>query len=206
MRVRVYSTALSTNCERVALAAAHKGVEVEWVDVPYDDRTEVEALSGQALVPVLVDGDLVLPESMEIVRRLEEQAPEPPLWPAEPARRAELDVFVDWFDRVWKRPPNLLTAELERHEPDPERVRALGGQVTGFLPRFERLLEGRDWLFGDGFSAADVCAFPFLKYALLWDEGDEHLFHAVLRDRLRLDGSFPRLEAWIRRVDELPRA
>ena len=40
------------------------------------------------------------------------------------------------------------------------------------LTRFERLLEGRDHLFGD-FSAADCIAFPFLKYATIWTEGDE---------------------------------
>ena len=34
-----------------------------------------------------------------------------------------------------------------------------------------RLLAGRDFLFGE-LSLADVTAFPFLKYALVWDEGD----------------------------------
>ena len=34
----------------------------------------------------------------------------------------------------------------------------------------------------------------------------DHLFHRILVDHLRLDGNYPRLEAWIRRVDELPRA
>jgi glutathione S-transferase len=74
------------------------------------------------------------------------------------------------------------------------------------LPRFEALLTGREYLFGEQLSAADVVAFPFLKYAVLWDEGDEHRFHEVLRDAMRLDGRFPRLESWIHRIDALPRA
>jgi len=49
-------------------------------------------------------------------------------------------------------------------------------------------------------------AFPFLKYALLWEEGDPDRFHEVLRETQRLDGRFPRLERWIRRIDALPRA
>jgi hypothetical protein len=53
---------------------------------------------------------------------------------------------------------------------------------------------------------ADVVAFPFLKYATIWDEGDEHRFHEILRDAMPLDGGYPRLEAWITRIDALPRA
>ena len=61
-------------------------------------------------------------------------------------------------------------------------------------------------MFGHDLSAADVAAFPFLKYALLWQEGDADRFHEVLRDTLLLGEGFPRLAAWIRRIDELPRA
>jgi hypothetical protein len=51
-----------------------------------------------------------------------------------------------------------------------------------------------------------VTAFPFLKYAVLWQEGDPDRFHEVLREWLALDGGYPRLEAWIHRLDALPRA
>ena len=204
--LRAYRVPFSTNVERVALALAHKGVEVEWVDVPYDDRTEIVRVSGQPLVPVLVDGDLVLHDSPRILEHLEERFPEPPLDPREPARREELRVFVDWFNQVWKRPPNLIAAEEEKAAPDPERIAELERRIAGALPRFEALLDGRDWLFGDELTAADVVAFPFLKYAVLWDEGDEHRFHEILRDAMPLDGRYPRLEAWIHRVDALPRA
>jgi hypothetical protein len=51
-----------------------------------------------------------------------------------------------------------------------------------------------------------VTAFPFLKYAVIWEEGDEYRFHEILRDAMRLDGRFPQLEAWIHRIDALPRA
>ena len=76
----------------------------------------------------------------------------------------------------------------------------------GALPLFEDLLAGREYLFGDELSAADVVAFPFLKYAILWEDGDEERFHEVLRETQRLDGRYPRLEAWIHRVDAFPRA
>ena len=205
MALRVYRIPFSTNVERVALAAGHKGLAVEWVDVPEDDRAEVVRVSGQELVPVLDHDGLILADSPGILEHLEERFPEPPLLPAEP-RRSEIRVFCHWFNRVWKRPPNELEAEEEeRPAPDKARLAELGTRITASLPLFEGLLTGRDFLFAE-LSLADVTAFPFLKYAVIWEEGDEHRFHEILRDHLRLDGRYVRVEAWIRRCDALPRA
>ena len=205
-QLRLYRIPFSTNVERVALALAYKSIELEWIDVDPDDRSEVVRVSGQELVPVLVDGDHVLFDSPVILDYLEERFPERPLYPADPARRAELRTFVDWFNRVWKRPPNLLVAEELKVEPDLNRIAELEQQIADALPLFEDLLAARDYLFGDELSAADVVAFPFLKYAVLWEDGDEERFHKVLRDAQRLDGRYPRLDAWIHRIDALPRA
>jgi glutathione S-transferase len=204
--LRLYRIPFSTNVERVALALAHKGIEVEWVDVDPDDRSEVVRLSGQELVPVLLDGDRVLSDSPLILDYLEEKFPERPLFPADPARRAELWTFVDWFNRIWKRAPNLIVDEESKAEPDRDRIAELERRIADALPLFEGLLHDRGYLFGDELSAADVIAFPFLKYATLWTDGDEERFHEVLRETQRLGGRYPRLEDWIRRIDALPRA
>ena len=204
--LRVYRIPYSTNVERVALALAHKGVDVEWVDVDRADRSPVREVSGQDLVPVLVDGDLVLHDSPRILEHLEERFPEPRLVPRDPARREELRSFLDWFNQLWKRPPNLIAAEELKPEPDRERIAELSGRIAASLDRFEALLTGRDYLFGDELSLADVTAFPFLKYAVLWDEGDDERFHEILRETMQLEGRYPRLEAWIDRIDALPRA
>jgi glutathione S-transferase len=68
----------------------------------------------------------------------------------------------------------------------------------------EALLGRRDYLLGDDFSAADCAAFPFLKYALKLDAEDDELFHRILHERQPID-AYPRLRAWIERVDERPR-
>ena len=75
---RVYRIPFSTNVERVALAAGHKGVAVDWIDVDPDDRSPVVAASGQELVPVLVHGDEVVADSPKILDWLEARVPEPP--------------------------------------------------------------------------------------------------------------------------------
>jgi glutathione S-transferase len=216
--LRLFRAPFSTNVERVALALAHKGLEGESVEISYADRSPVIEVSGQPLVPVLVDGDEVIPDSTRILRHLEERWPDPPLFPPDAARRAELDVFLEWFNEVWKRPPNAIEEELGRPQPDHDRIAALSARMRGWLDVFEDMLDGRDYLFGD-FSAADCAAFPFLKFAKLRDPADDELFHRILEDNLRLDGghprpdgshpppdgSHPRLSAWIDRVNERPR-
>ena len=132
---------------------------------------------------------------MRIVAWLESRRPDPPLWPADPARRAEVDVFVDWFNRVWKVPPNAIEAELRRPQPDETKIEAWAEELRGWLHWFEALLEGRDHLMGDGFGAADVAAFPFLKYGVMHDPDDDELFHRILMERLPVKGVFPRVEA-----------
>jgi glutathione S-transferase len=204
--LRLYRARFSTNVERVALALAYKRLEVESVVITYDDRSPVVEVSGQGLVPVLVDGGEVIPDSVRILRHLEARWPDPPLFPREPAHRAELDVFLDWFNRVWKLAPNTIEAELESEAPDERRIEEHSAAMRASLDVFEALLDGRDHLFGDAFSAADCAAFPFLKYARLRDPEDDELFHRILEEQLALGGAYPRLAAWIERVDERPRA
>jgi glutathione S-transferase len=203
--LRVYRIPFSTNVERVSLALAHKGLDVEWEDVDPRDRSPVEKVSGQPLVPVLVDDGRVIADSTVIIHYLEQLQLEPALFPRDEARRAELEVFLDWFNRVWKGPPNEIEAERGKPEPDQARLDELGRELTGSLELFEQLLAGRDYLFGE-FSAADCAAFPFLKYGLIYDATDTEEFHLILREHLALGGRYPRVEAWILRVDAHPRA
>lgn len=194
----VYRIPFSTNVERVALAAGHKGIAIEWVDVDPDDRSPVEAVSRQSLVPVLVadDGEVVV-DSPRILEWLEARHPEPPLLPTDPARRAEVRIFCDWFNRVWKRAPNAIADD----GPAPES----SAEMLAAIALFEDLLHDREYLFGD-FGLADVTAFPFLKYAVFGTEpDDEELFHHVLADHQPLRDDSP-LRAWAKRVDAHPRS
>ena len=204
--IRLYRAPYSTNVERVALALAHKGLAVESVVIEYSDRSPVERVSGQGLVPVIDDGGEVVADSRRILQHLEARYPDPPLFPRDAARRAEMDVFLDWFDEVWKVPPNAIEAELGRPEPDGERIDSLSARIAGWLDRFEDLLRGRDHLMGDELSAADCVAFPFLKYARSREPADDELFHRILDEHQQPGDDHPRLLAWIERVDARPRA
>ena len=197
VRLRVHRIPWSTNVERVALAAGHKGLEVEWVDHDPADRSAIRELSGQDLVPVAeIDGQVVV-DSTRIIERLEELVPEPRLYPAEPSHRAGAQIFVEWFNEVWKGPPNALV-----DAPD----EALSARLAGWLDTFEALLSETDYLLGDDFTVADVIAFPFLKYAAGSDPDDDEPFHRVLVEHMPLGDGYRRLRAWIERCNRHPRA
>jgi glutathione S-transferase len=203
--MRLYRIPFSTNVERVTLALAYKGLDAEPVDVDPDDRAAVEAVSGQPLVPVLEDGNEVTCDSGTILQWLEERHPDPPLYPRDPARRGEAELLVDWFNQVWKRPPNLIAEERAKEKPNLALLARWGRELTHSRERFEALLSHRDFLLGDEVGIFDVVAFPFLKYAARdVADGDGDPFHVVLRDHLATE-RHPRLLAWIHRVDRLPR-
>ena len=109
-----------------------------------------------------------MPDSVAIMRHLEDRGAAlfgPP----------EVDLFIEWFNEVWKVPPNAIEAE---HRPGADR--RLAARMDGWLDLFERLLAERDYLLTDRLSAADFVAYPFLKYAAGRDPADDELFHRVL--------------------------
>src|SRR3954454_13471639 len=120
--MRLYRAEFSTNVERVALALAHKGLTAEPVWIDYSDCSPVQAVSGQPLVPVLVDDNgAVVPDSVAIMRHIDGEGP--PLFGP-----PEVDLFVEWFNEVWKIPPNAIEASS-----DPELVAALSARIDGWL-------------------------------------------------------------------------
>ncbi|HZA59182.1 MAG TPA: glutathione S-transferase family protein [Solirubrobacterales bacterium] len=203
--IKLYQGPFSTNVERVALALAYKGLQAEPVTIDWDDRSQVEAVSGQSLVPVIDDDGHVVSDSTRIVGYLEERYPDPPLYPSDPARRAETEIFIDWFNEVWKRSPNAIEEELEGNA-HPAAITTESKRMAARMGLFEDMLTGRDYLMGDRVSAADFAAFPFLKYAALpVDPSDDEPFHRVLADHQSLREGHSSLRDWIERIDALPR-
>src|SRR5437764_12899195 len=149
--MRLYRFRFSTNVERVTLALADKGLEVESIWVDPDDRSPVEQVSGQRLVPVLEDDGRVIPDSTAILAYLEESYPDPPLYPRDEARRAEIELYIDWFNRVVKRPPNEIEAELLSEQPDDERIADRTEAMRAHLDRHEALRAARHLLCRDCF-------------------------------------------------------
>lgn len=209
----VYRIPYSTNVDRITMAAAFKGLDVEWIDVDPDDRGAVREASGQDLVPVAVlPGGDVIADSPRILEAIEERWPQPSLWPEDAGAAALADVFCRRFNEIWKGPPNRMTALLDPVGLEPDRLseRDRGAvdddaaRLRIWLDRFEERLTDRDHLGDDAFGICDVTAYPFLRYGCQpLPPGDEHPFHRVLARYSAFDATtHPRLFAWCERIEE----
>jgi glutathione S-transferase len=112
-------------------------------------------------VPVLVDGDLVLPETIAIIEYLAEKYPDKGIWPADAvaralARAASAEMHAGFLALRQAAPMNLRASHPGRVDPDfvaadLKRLEALWG---GLLERY-----GGPYLFGS-FCAADAMFAP----------------------------------------------
>lgn len=190
----LFDNAFSPFARKVRMVLEHKGLAFEAVDgLAPAGHARLAAVNPRVEVPVLVDGDLVVINSPQIVAYLEHRHPERPVYPSNPATRA---VALAWervadtlFDVITHdvsnggfgfppgtRPPGLLEAAREDLAPlydDLERT----------------LADGRDFLCGE-LSIAELALFPHLTAVRFLD--------------IAFDGAtHPRLLAWYKRLRQL---
>jgi maleylacetoacetate isomerase len=97
--LRLYSFWRSSASYRVRIALALKGLPYEYVAVSLvkdggqQHAPEYRALNPQGRVPLLVDGEFRLSQSLAILDYLESLQPQPALLPAEPTLRARVLAF-----------------------------------------------------------------------------------------------------------------
>lgn len=95
--LRFYVFGDSYPCEAVLAAARHKGLAYERVDVPPVLHAFVmRARFGERTVPGAEFDGRRVHGSSAILRALDEVAPAPPLFPADPERRAEVEAAEAW--------------------------------------------------------------------------------------------------------------
>jgi len=167
------STPVPSACSH-RIALAEKGADYERVEVGWSlarryepHHPDVVALNPKRQVPVLVDGDVVVYDSTQILEYLEERLPEPPLHPRDLAGRARcrrLEAAADEqvFPAVWELVDGGLYASANggRDEARLARGRALLAEQHAAL---DAELDGREWLCGDRFTVADVATIVFVS-------------------------------------------
>jgi len=167
----------SSAAYRVRIALNLKAIpwESELVDlrapVSAQHSREFRALNPQGLVPVLIDGEHTLTQSLAILEYLEETHPQPPLLPHSPAARAAvralaLAVACDIHPLDNLRVLNYLRSPLGH---DDAAVNAWYAHwiTLGFSAleqQARRLGDGRH-LYGDSVTLADVCLVPQMANA-----------------------------------------
>ena len=173
--MKLYSGPLSLFTAKVRIGLREKGLPCDVWSVPFCRATgyeprpvDVLRLHPKGQVPILVDGELVVYDSTQILEYLEQRNPEPPLFPSGLTDRARCREIEAYSDEIFF-PKVLVLIQEVFYKPEPgaqdgERVAVAERQLAEDYDRFERQLAGRDW-FCPSFSVADIAVFLTTNFA-----------------------------------------
>ncbi len=192
--MKLYSGPLSMFGAKAEIAVREKGVPFDLEMVPFDrdhnyapKHPEVLRINPKAQVPVLVDGSVEIFDSTQIFDYLEHRWPEPALWPADPAARAEARLWELKSDEVLF-PPVVRLMGLGRIRETPDWQQAQR-TIQACYDALERRLADRDYL-GGAYGYADIATFMAQFFAARWD--------------VPMSAAWPRLMAWRERIEARP--
>lgn len=143
---------------RARLAIASAGIAVELREIVLRDKApEFLATSPKGTVPVLVDGEHVIEESLDIMNwALQQSDPEGLL------ERMTGDAFnlITTNDGPFKSALDRTKYAVRFPELDPENSRA---EAATFVQSLDDQLAGRGWLLGDEPAMVDFAILPFIR-------------------------------------------
>ncbi|MGH0029661.1 MAG: glutathione S-transferase family protein [Myxococcota bacterium] len=162
--IQIHGTPPSPFARKVVTVLEEKGVPYETVPtMPFPKSPELLAKHPLGLIPILQDGDLMLPDSSVMCAYLERKHPEPALLPADPADAARALWFEEWSDTALARAvggiffQRFVRKRIFQQEPDEAAVKkALEEDLPPLLDYLEENVAGRDFLVGERLSLADV--------------------------------------------------
>lgn len=171
---------------RARMAIARAGVECRLREVVLRDKpAEMLDASPKGTVPVIVEPDgTVIEESLDVMAWALAQNDAGDWLRPDEGDRAEMDALVAECDGPFKRALDRYKYP-NRYEDEGvvrEDQRALG---YTFLEKLDTQLEGRQHLFGDRVSYADIAIFPFVRQ---FANTDRAWFDAL---------DLPHLQAWL---------
>jgi glutathione S-transferase len=153
------------------------------------DTAEFRAMNPFGKVPVLRDGDLIVWESNAILRYLAGQYGPTPLWPENPAERAQIDRWMDWASISFTPPLTRLRKARKAGKTEDRDLPA----VIDAIAALERILGERVYLAGDTLTLADiVIAASVLRWHALPEAKGKNPNLAAYLARLGENGSFRR--------------
>jgi glutathione S-transferase len=161
-----------------------RSIRARWtlqeLDIPFDSEL-VDLAAGEHLcpaflklnpagkLPVLVDGDVVLTESVAIVLYLAEKHPEKRLLPTDAAQRAQayrwlLFAATELEQPLWRMAKHTMLYPEDRRLP--AEIELAGEDFAAMARVAEAHMEGREFVVGDTVSVVDFV----LAYTLDWAE------------------------------------
>ncbi|MEZ4280691.1 MAG: glutathione S-transferase family protein [Myxococcota bacterium] len=169
-----------------------------------DWHAQIRRLSPSGKVPLLIDGGLVIGDSLAIVETLNERFPKAGLWPADPAARAIARSVCAEMHSGFMALRSNMPMDIQANEPgkghvpealaDAARIQAIWRDCR------ERFGAGGPFLFG-AFCAADCfyapVVFRFRSYGVPLDENAEAYCDAVVAE--------PKVAKWVAAAMREPR-
>lgn len=202
MAITFYCGSGSPYAWRVWLALEHTGsaYDLKMLSFAAGDlhKPEFLKLNPRHKVPVIVDDDFALYESVAILEYLQDKYPEgPPLFPSDIRRRAvvrRLIMEIDWYlgQGVEKLVDEILFKPAQQR--DERRIEEAKAACVKEFVYFETVLRGN--YLADGLSAADISLYPLLALLGRIEKRQPDL------EMTKLIG--PKIAAWMRRFESLP--
>lgn len=126
-----------------------------------------KAINPAGKIPVLVDGDLTLTESVAQMIYIAEKYPDAKLIPSDPRGRAEMNRWI--FYTVTEFEPYIWAIAQHRFAlPEDKRVPAMEPTAAWLVARalrvYEKTLATRSFIAGETFTLADI----LLTHCVLW--------------------------------------
>ncbi|HEY9808518.1 MAG TPA: glutathione S-transferase family protein [Halomicronema sp.] len=191
--LKLYHTPLSFNSRRVWMALIEKNLEFELVEVKLDgDQFKPEFLELNPFhhIPVLVDGDFKVFESLAILDYLEAKYPQLALLPSDPQALAKVRmvemVTVNELAPVFMQ---LFMETIGMEESNAEKAEKQKQQVNTVLQFFESCLGEGLYFGGETINRADIVAGTIVYRLPMFD--------------VSLDG-YEKLSGWCKRLQKLP--
>ncbi len=162
---------LSSCSWKVLLALDEMGIAFTPEVVQLGDATPAEflALWPTGKIPLLVDGDRVVPETSIIIEYLGQghAAPGRALLPDDPGSALETRLLDRMLDLYVMTPMQAIVADRLRAESerDPLGVAKARETLSMAYGLLDARLAGRTWMAGESFTLADCAAAPALFYA-----------------------------------------
>ena len=163
------------NPRRVRIFAAEKGIELSSKEVSIPKREqkapEYVAKNPRGQTPILeLDDGTVIAESVAIMRYLEAEHPDPPLFGTTAREIAEIEmwnrrvemILMPAIAAVWVHTHPFTAALPGRNVEWGESNRP---RVVEGMRFFDGSLEGREYLAGGGFSAGDILLLTTVDFA-----------------------------------------
>ena len=154
----LFSDPIDHYSHRVRIVMCEKGVTSEIIDTDSNNLSnEILEVSPYAELPVLVDRDVCLYDSVILMEYLDERFPHPPLLPVYPVSRAHIRLFIQRIQRDWC---DIFDTLIEgTSEAKAKKMRTqLKSQILSMSP----ILKEKDYFMSDEFSLVDCCIAPIL--------------------------------------------